>query len=209
MKWMIYVFVAIVLSLNVMAIPQVIFSSFNITIDATSENITYTVINEGVEATETLPITLTNDTNLSEWTFHYFRDAIPVTFSRDVCENLDTGVLINALVNTNNISQYWIACVQEKENCTMQLGAYQVDSGYKDNYTDATNKLNDLKVSIASKEGDAAIKDKEISNLKFHRMVLIGIVLVAGYIAYSSWRKVTPKTLDSPGLSQLPRHTKM
>ena len=182
---------------NVSATPQVIFSSVNLTIEANSTSLYYKINGEGVSASETFNLNL-NVSNASSFNFSLYRSQIPIAFSRDVCENLDMAVLIKALSSNLNITEDWRTCVTRLSVCE----STRLDA---ENSSSIKNQLNYCNNAATTKDASITVKDSEIENLKSQRM-LFGAVGIAGTgLAWYFYKKNTPKTLTTPGLSQLPR----
>jgi len=182
---------------SVSATPQVIFSSVNFTIEANSTSLYYKINGEGVSASETFNLNL-NVSNASSFNFSLYRSQIPIAFSRDVCENLDMAVLIKALSSNLNITEDWRTCVTRLSVCE----STRLDA---ENSSSIKNQLNYCNNAATTKDASITVKDSEIENLKSQRM-LFGAVGIAGTgLAWYFYKKNTPKTLTTPGLSQLPR----
>jgi hypothetical protein len=188
----------------VSAVPQVIFSSVNVTLGLTNSSITYRIFGEGIDATETLPYALTCIDNSTTVNFNYTRLAVPIAFSRDICENTDVGVLIHALADDGNLSFKYQDCLQKNADMWVNLTMCQSsqNTGCESNITQAQNNYQFCQSSLTT--SDARVKD-----LESQRMLLAGAVIVAGVVAWNFWRKNTPKTLPSPAISQLPRGQKI
>lgn len=171
-------------------IPQVIFTSFNLTISGNCTAVVYTIHGEGlnandVVATNYLGQDLGNSTfaNCSSANFNYTKVDIPITFSRTIETNdTDMAVLIHSLATNNNFSSMWIDCVQNltdvKNNCLAQ--------------TNALNTIINTDLATSTK------KDNTINTLTTHRWILGIIAVGAGIAAIVYYRKSVVKTTKSP-----------
>lgn len=196
--------ILLVLSLaSVSAVPQVVFTSINLSIVANNTSITYTLSGEGLSATETVPLNmvLTNSTNVS-LNFSLIRNNIPITISRDICGNTDTAILMNSLANNNNISSMWQDCVKNLSICQTN----RVDNV---NFSILQQQYQNCNTQGVIKDSSITVKDADISNLQSQRLLIGAAAIGAGIAAYYFWRRTSPKTVVSPGLSQLPRNQKI
>lgn len=179
----------------VSATPQVIFSNINLTIEANSTSLYYKINGEGVSASEILSLNLNNATNFN---FSLYRNQIPITFSRDVCENLDVAVLIRALTSNLNITDDWRTCVTRLSVCE----GTRLDAT---NSSSIKTQLDYCNNAAVTKDASITTKDLDIKNLESQRLLFGAIGIAGAGLAWHFYKKNTPKTLTTPGLSQLPR----
>lgn len=194
MKQILFLVFGIFLIGFVSAVPQVVFSNVSVTINVTGSNMTYHIFGEGVDATETIVLNVTNVTSTSDL-LDYTRTAIPIQFSRDVCGNLDTAVLINGLAKNNNITQLWQNCIMDFAKCNAT--------------SDLALQYPQVKTSYDSCSNALISKQTELDNINSQRTLLIIAAAGGALLAWYFWRQVTPKTVATPGLSGLPRSTRM
>lgn len=197
MKIFVY-FLAFLLLLNFVSatdIPQVIFTSVNLTITMNSTSGYYQIYGEGVNAYEYFSVA--NSTN-----FTFKRDNIPITLSRVFKQNdTDVAILLNALALNNNMSLKW-------EDCKINLSTCLTDYGYRQNYTDCTQGLALRGSEVVNINSQLTTIKDENTTLKSHRLYLGIAAALMGFLAFYFYKKVTPKSIKSP-IDQFPSNPRI
>lgn len=181
------------------AVPQVILSSFNLTI----YNNTWKINGEGINAVDLISVN-------GNCTMNYFRQDIPITFTRDFEPNqTDVAVLISALAKNYNISDQWQRCVVEYAQVNKSLTDCLPKAAIADgNYTSLQVSYGSCVTARDQFSKQVSDQNAEVSTLKQTQMFLIvGLVIVA-FLAYNFYNKSRVRVIDSP-LSQLPSRARM
>jgi len=183
----------------VSAVPQVIFTNFNLSIVLTPSNLSYRIIGEGVDLKESIILNLSSiNLSATPTIASMGRDNVPLQFSRDVCENPDMAVLIRALSTTNNITQQWMDCVVKYAECNKS-------TIFAGNYTTVKAQYDSCLMASSSQQNSINDKDTRIKDLESQRLLVGGVAALCAFFAWHFWKKSTPRVLDTPSLSQLPR----
>lgn len=173
----------------VTAVPQVIFSDINITINSTtSGNNTvgnYILLGEGLNAATTFVVN-------GNCSFNYNRANIPLTFSREVAENdTDMATLIRWINENKNMSDQW-------KECTMNLSVCMNDVGYKGNYTQTKNELDICYRARDDYSRQITELNSKVSTLtSWRNMGVIAGIIGIGLAVYF-FRKQMIKTMTNP-----------
>lgn len=184
------------------AVPQVIFTSINMTIEGNCSTIVYKIAGEGINAKDSS--FFATNLNLSNCSMNatYYKENIPITFSRDFVENqTDIAVLISALKINNNISKMW-------QECVFNLSTCMAGFGYEENYTACLNDLQIFQSSNTEKQNQITSNNTRINELTTQR-TLIGAAAIIGIIAaFYFYRKNKPKIVRS-SINELPSSARM
>lgn len=178
-----------VLLTSVSAVPQVIFSNENISIWSNQSGNTTTgsfrLWSEGLDATTTFSV-------IGNCNFSYYRENIPITFSREIVQNeTDIATLIHALAINNNITAQW-------QECNRNLSWCMNDVGYKGNYTQAAAELDTCYRARDAYSTQITDLNNQISSVTSWRNIgfIVGIIGIA--LAAWLYRKQTLKVITNP-----------
>lgn len=189
-----------ILTINlVSAVPQVIFSSENITIwsnqtgNSTIGN--YQILGEGLNAQTTFAVN-------GNCNFSYTANNIPLIFSREFNQNeTDLSLLIHTASIFNNISEAWQAC-------TNNLSVCMNDVGYKANYTLCSTQL-DISHANENKYSQDLIACNAKADQNMTWAYIGGVAGILGLAAAWNYRKkATVKITKSP-MASLPGSVKL
>lgn len=172
----------------VSAVPQVIFTSVNMTIN----NGNFSLQGEGINAQDTFPV-------IGNCSFNYNRQNIPITFSRDIGENsTDVAVLIKALSENQNISDDWKKCITENSMLNATLTQYNNQGLSLSEYTQCKTDVTTCNANIQTMNANNSAASKELDEIKQQRMFLIIGLAILGYGCYYFWNKTKIKPARSP-----------
>jgi hypothetical protein len=170
------------------AVPQVVFTSINLTIN----NGTYKIIGEGINAQDNFGVN-------GNCTFNYERQNIPITFSREIGENsTDIAILIRALASNDNMSAKWQDCMNNLSRVSNNLSICSIDTGYKQNYSDCSYQLITTQSDRDKYQEQITTKNNEINELANLRNILIGACAVLGFLLWNTWNKKNKMMAESP-----------
>jgi hypothetical protein len=176
----------------VSAVPQVIFSSLNLTID----NNGYHLWGEGLEARDTFP---------NNQIINYEKYNIPITFSREIYPNsTDSAILMNAIATNLNMTYKWQDCMNQLIDMDINLSLCIQDKGYRGNYLDCQNSLSICNANLNT--ANAAVE--ELKTVKSQRMVLILVCIGLAFAAWTYYNKANVKKVESP-YKQFPSEAKL
>jgi len=176
------------------ATPQVIFSSFNLSIG----NNTWQISGEGINANDVF----TCGTN-------YTRNNIPITLSRDFQQNdTDVAVLIHSLANNNNVSRQWEQCIREKIEITNNLTTCIASTINYQNYSIKLNELTSCQSSLGTYNTQIADSNKKLADITWQRNALAFVVIALGFVCWNYYNKSKIKTIEGP-YKQLPNSQRM
>lgn len=170
------------------AVPQVIFTSVNLSIT----NGTYKLVGEGLNAQETFAIP-------ANCSFSYERLNIPITFSRDIGENsTDVAILMRALSSNENTTAKWQACVLETANLNATVNNCLTNQKYETNFTQCKTDLGVCTTTQQDKSSQVSSINAELVKVKQQRMYLVIALIAVGLFCYNLYTKTNIKSADSP-----------
>lgn len=176
------------------AVPQVVFSSINLSIN----NGTWQISGEGINAQDSFSCGV-----------NYTRENIPITLSRDFQQNdTDVAILINALAQNSNASKQWESCLSEKQQVTNNLTICLSNRIEFSNYTEAKAELANCNINLNTYNSQISDSNKQISDITSQRNILALIAVVLAFFAYRFHQQTKVKTVPSP-LKQLPTQQRM
>jgi hypothetical protein len=161
---------------------QVIFTEINLTLTIQNNTLKYSLNQEGVYAERTFNLDIINNSiNIFNNT-----DEIKINFLRTIDRNeTDIDIILRAIANSNATELYF--------NCSSQLSECLHDIQYESNYTICSSSLGFCEQSLAVSQDQVTKSNEIISSLKTHRIILLLLLLSAGFFVYKFYSQTVIK----------------